>query len=324
MNNLNIMSATELSSPLKLQANRIDPRGSLWYSLTMTHHWRLFPRRIGTQPEIPTGYIRIIFPEIKLVLRENEAGHADTLRSYLRSIHAGRGIVYLGTLKGRGEIVIRTYHHGGLVGKALGKRFLSPRRFFRELTLTEMAIAAGVTSLHPLGVAYRETRTGVTGFWISYRIPEAESLYNHIKGHAPSPGLIRAVAQSVARMHRRGFIHPDLTLQNILITPSPNGDYAVSIIDFDKTDWQPHPDPEKQLIQLKRLDRSLLKWIPPGSGWRRPRTRLRFAAYYVREFPNLRPLIKAYARQFGRHERRYRLGWILQAWLGQSPGIPKG
>ena len=137
--------------------------------------------------------------------------------------------------------------------------------------------------------------------------------------HAPTPRLIERVASTIAAMHAVGISHADLTIQNLLVTTDP---FEVSVIDFDKAVYQPAMEPEERMRQLRRLDRSLLKWIAGGSAWRKPSVRLRFAAVYCRRFPEMRPLIKSYLRDFERFERRYHLGWRIQSLLKGAKNRP--
>ncbi len=282
-----------------------------------------------TALEIPLGYQKVFFRDWRLVLKETETGHAEALCNLLRAVFdgapapsvkrvpAGRGMVHFARLQEDGEIVIRPYRHGGQAEKIFGGYFASPRRFLRELVLTERARAAGVTALEPIGIAYRKRGWGFEGAWISFRLTEAESLLMYLCKNPPDFHLIKEVARTVARMHRAGIDHPDLTVQNILIVSHRGEGHTVSIIDFDKASWRSSPDLRNQMRQLRRLDRSLLKWAPPESPWRAPAARLRFAAAYVKENPDIRPLIREYLRRFEKYEKGYRLGWALQRGLGR-------
>jgi tRNA A-37 threonylcarbamoyl transferase component Bud32 len=136
--------------------------------------------------------------------------------------------------------------------------------------------------------------------------------------NSPAPQVVAAVAIGIAKMHHHGIYHSDLTIQNILVVRSPDSSLTVSVIDFDKAMMKTFLTPETCIRQLRRLDRSLLKWLPEDSQWRRPMVRLRFAAAYCRQIPEIRPFVKAYFRQFKRFKRRYRMGWVFQSLLGQS------
>ena len=227
----------------------------------------------------------------------------------LRSVTAGRGTVYFATIEGIGEVVIRAYRHGGIFGKIFGTRFWSPWRFFSELAITERARDAGITRLEPLGIAYQDSRWGTRGFWITRRLKGAENLHAFMLSHAPMPHLVDQVASTIAAMHAAGISHADLTIQNLLVTTDP---FEVSVIDFDKAVYRPAIEPEERMRQLRRLDRSLLKWAPPESLWRNPWVRMRFAVAYSKLALDIRPLMKKYLRQFRWHVLRYQLGWAIQ------------
>ncbi len=276
---------------------------------------------------LPKGYVIKIFPDMKLVMRENEVLGSGELRDLLLAIlkgravdgltseSGGRGGIFYADTAGLGKVVIRGYRHGGVFGGVLGDRFLSPERFLNELTITERALEAGITRLKPVGIAYRETMLGSRGFWISRRMEDAKTLHAYMTIFPPASEIIEKTVKAVAKMHENGIGHADLNIQNIMVVTKEDG-LEVSIIDFDKAFQKNFLSPEERMRQLRRLDRSLLKWLPENSAWRRPMTRLRFAAAYCKVFPEIRPLLKEYIEGFDRYERRYRLGWFLQRLLG--------
>lgn len=271
------------------------------------------------------GYQRVPFPDFTFVVREDFVPVVGTLRQLLyglvrnevnspeiKPFSSGRGVVYLARIGSRGEFIIRPYRHGGILGRVFKTRFFSYRRFLEELGLTLRARQAGVTLLEAVGVAYRKAGGGVHGFWITDRIPGAESLFTWMRAHNPSKRLIEEIARTIARMHQVGIGHVDLTIQNILVTHSSDLSPVVSVIDFDKAYYQENLDLHERMDQLRRLDRSLLKWMPDRSPWCLPWVRLRFACAYCRLAPKMRSFVKGYARNFRRYERWYRLGWALQ------------
>ena len=279
---------------------------------------------------VPDGYEIEDFPDVRIVVKKAETARAGELREILhavwegrtgvfdlRAVTAGRGDIFLADAPGWGEIVIRAYRHGGVLGRLWGTFFFSPRRFLNELKITELACGAGVTSLEPVGIAYRRSALGVRGFWVSRRMAGAESLHSYMTTKPPTRGCIEKVALTVAKMHEGGIGHADLNIQNIMVAPGEES-LEVSVIDFDKAVHRPVLTPGERIRQLRRLDRSLLKWLPEHSAWRCPFHRLRFAAVYSRRFPDTRPLLKAYLRNFEKHQRSYRLGWVIQSLLGVS------
>ena len=300
-----------------VSSREIDPLVPLWYVCCM----------LRDDSPLPKGYAIKIFPDMKLVMRENEISWSGELRDLLLAIlegrtvdgltsaSGGRGGIFYADIAGLGRIVIRGYRHGGILGGILGGRFLSPKRFLNELAMTERARELGVTLLEPVGIAYRETVMGARGFWISRRMEEATSLHAYMIAFPPAREVIGKAARAVAGMHENGIGHADLNIQNIMIVSKEKG-LEVSIIDFDKAFRRDFLPPEERMRQLRRLDRSLLKWLPEGSAWRRPATRLRFAVVYCSVFPGIRPLLKEYIEGFDRYERRYRLGWSLQRLSG--------
>lgn len=291
-----------------------------------------FRKKNGTylrETMVIPGYRRFNFSDFTLFLHEDFVQSARALYRVLSSLASGdidprsvepfsngRTVVYLTHTEGKGDLVIRPYLHGGAFGRILKGRFFSPQRFFEELKITIMARKAGVTLLNPVCVTYRKTGWGVSGFWISRRIPRGESLYDWMRSYSPSMAIIKRTAQAVARMHINGIGHSDLTVQNILVVPSSGSLPAISIIDFDKAYKRDILSLRDRIQQIRRLDRSLLKWTPKGSPWRTPWVRLRFAAAYCGLIPEIRPLIRDYIRHFRRYESWYRLGWALRRVIG--------
>ena len=290
----------------------------------------------GSKIPLPKEYREVTFPgrQLFFIVKKTVTSHVVPLSQILgpllekgeagrnlTPVTAGRGTLYFINVRGIGEIAIRPYRHGGLSGKLLGTRFSSQRRFLNELILTEAAREAGITYLEPIGIAYLQVTGGVRGIWLSRRMWNAESLHAYMAAHPPTPILVDRVARIVAKMHRSGISHADLTIQNILIEPqgpSPR----ISIIDFDKAVQNATLDPGTCARQLRRLDRSLLKWLPKEAPWSAPTVRLRFAAAYCRHMPELRPLVQEYIQGFRRYERRYRLGWALQKLLREPTKHP--
>ncbi len=279
------------------------------------------------------GFHQIVFPDFTLVVDKEFVPIVELLRDFLNTLlhgeirspelepfASGRGSVYIVRSERIGELVVRPYRHGGFLGGILKTRFFTPRRFIRELVLTVKAHEFGITRLVPVGVAFRRLVCGVQGFWISRHLAGWETLHTHMESHPPTRILIGKVAQAVAQMHQMGIAHVDLTIQNILLKHKLESHFEVSIIDFDRAYYRDSLELRECAKQLRRLDRSLLKWLPERSPWRKPVTRLRFAAAYCRLLPQVRPMIKGYIQGFENYKRGYRLGWGLQTLIGRIMG----
>lgn len=284
--------------------------------------------RNGVNPQMDEGikgYRRFSFSDFTLILNENFVQFSDILYQVLSGLSrgnidprvvepfsSGRGVVYLTHVGEKGGLVIRPYRHGGIFGKVLKGLFLTPRRFLSELAITEAAKNTKVTLLDPVCVAYRKAGWGVNGFWVSRQILDGISLYEWMQTFSPSISFVERIAQTVARMHLNGIGHADLTVQNILVVRSSDSPPIISIIDFDSAFKRSVLSLRERMRQLRRLDRSLLKWIPEGSPWRSPWVRLRFAVAYCRLTPEIWPLLEEYIRHFSWYERWYRFGWNFQ------------
>jgi tRNA A-37 threonylcarbamoyl transferase component Bud32 len=133
-----------------------------------------------------------------------------------------------------------------------------------------------------------------------------------IQAFPPSFSIVFQVAKIIGRMHQAGISHPDLTVQNIMVISDSRHEPVISIIDFDGAAIQNPLSNETCMRQLRRLDRSFLKWIPETSPWQTPMLRFRFAAAYCQSNPGVRPLINNYIRKIRWYMFRYRTEWRLQ------------
>ncbi len=272
---------------------------------------------------LPDGYLSGSCGEIRFVLHRSFVPLAKEICSVLESLEGGkvredvsvftkgRGNVYLWE-KGEERFVLRPYRHGGVLGKILGRRFLRPERFLREVEITELARSRGITCLQPVGVAYYGTLFGIKGFLMSRWLPRSTTLEAWMRGHRPTLYVIKMVAKAIAEMHRAGIEHRDLNIQNLLLVEGCDGRLTLSLIDFDRANFVSRMSLKKGMRQLRRLDRSFLKWIPEESPWQSSWTRMRFAVAYCRVVPEMRPLMMAYLRHVKWYERRYRWGWAIR------------
>jgi len=230
----------------------------------------------------------------------------------VRPVAAGRERIFFITLPDGEEVVVRPYRHGGIFGAVSGSNFHDPARFISELAVTEKARVLKITALEPVGIGYVQSKRGVWGVWMSRRLKESCNLQMWMRAFPPSSSVIFQVAESIGKMHQAGISHPDLTVQNIMVMPDSRHQPAVSIIDFDGAMMRAPLSAATCMRQLRRLDRSFLKWIPETSPWQTPIIRLRFAAAYGQFNPEIRPLMRNYLRKIRQYMLRYRVGWRLQ------------
>jgi tRNA A-37 threonylcarbamoyl transferase component Bud32 len=124
--------------------------------------------------------------------------------------------------------VVRRFSHGGLLRWLTGVRFLDAQRPFRELILSESLRRAGIRTPRVVAARARAAR----GFgWllevVSRRLEGTIDL-GHVLGRArrgevdrsAQRRLLRELGLLVARLHKHGCLHADLTPNNMLVNLS--------------------------------------------------------------------------------------------------------
>ena len=182
----------------------------------------------------------------------------------------GRGTLYFLSLRNDQKALVRRYRHGGFLRHLTGDYFVTwPPRPFKELAVIEEAAHRGVPTLEVIGACVeRIWGPFYRGWLVTRELREAHDLWsalrNELYGSNSMDSLLRAVAQSVRRMHRRGIYHGDLNLKNILVRLEENG-LRSYVIDFDKaTLFSSDTPPRKVQRNLNRLLRSARKLDPTG------------------------------------------------------------
>ncbi len=141
----------------------------------------------------------------------------------LPSKHAGRGNLAEIDLAG-GRLLVRRFQHGGLLRGVTGERYLSPKRPFLELQLSEQLRAAGFRT--PRVVAARARRSGPLAWHlelITERVPGtrdlgymlAEARTGTLSGELRRR-LCQGAGELVRDLHGAGFLHADLQPANVL------------------------------------------------------------------------------------------------------------
>lgn len=153
--------------------------------------------------------------------------------------------------------VLRHYHRGGLVAKLIYDHYLwtglERSRPFREWRL--LAHLHGLELPVPRPLAARVLRTGpiYQADIVTALIPDVRPLSSYLRDGGIPDGRWVAIGAMLARFHRCGVDHPDLTAHNILLG-SVSGE---SLVDFDNAAIR---DPGAwQEPRLQRLQRSLRK-----------------------------------------------------------------
>lgn len=197
----------------------------------------------------------------------------------------GRGTLYFLRLRNGENALVRSYRHGGLLRRLTGDIFVTwPPRPFKELGVIEQAGHRGVPSPEVIGaVVERVWGPFYRGWLVTRELSGARDLWAALRddsyGRNSMDSVLRAVAQSVRRMHRRGIYHGDLNLKNILVRLEENGIRSY-LIDFDKAKlFSSAIPPRKVRNNLNRLHRSARK-LDPARRFLSPEDWNRFLRLY--------------------------------------------
>ena len=158
-----------------------------------------------------------------------------------------------------GRAVLRQYLRGGWVARFVRSRYFFTgyhrSRPFREFRILEQIVALELPV--PTPVAALCQRRGFTsgGALITLEIPNARPLEEVLPRLGPESW--QAVGACIAKFHRHGVVHVDLTVRNILYQEGG----GIYVIDFDRARIRTGAN-EAFSRNLLRLHRSLLKAWP--------------------------------------------------------------
>jgi tRNA A-37 threonylcarbamoyl transferase component Bud32 len=135
---------------------------------------------------------------------------------------------------GGGELVLRRYARGGLIGRLVAGSYLRlgapASRSFREFRLLDWLHRQGLAVPRPAAARYAPSGLAYRADLVTERIPDAVPLAEVLTA-APLPEDVWAgVGAAVRRMHALGVDHVDLNCRNILLDRGSR----VWLIDFDK------------------------------------------------------------------------------------------
>ncbi len=202
-----------------------------------------------------------------------------------------------------GRVFVRRATRGGLIGLLLGGLYAGAERPIRELRAATVARAAGVGVPEPLAVRVTRVFGPFCRFTVIAReVENAQDLLTVASAPAPRKrDLIDRVADEMRRLHESGVYHADLTMKNILMTGT-----SVYIIDLDKATLAPRRDGQLDMMNLARLNRSVVKLL--GTRGMVTRTdKLRFLRRYLGSRERIKELSQLCAQGLWFH----RLWWSV-------------
>lgn len=154
--------------------------------------------------------------------------------------------------------VLRHYHRGGFIGRFLNDQFLftgeSQSRPFLEWRLLDRLCGSHLPVPRPVAARLRRRGLIYSADLITLRIPDVVPLSTRLRERPMAEPVWRRIGETLARFHRVGVYHADLTAHNLQIDHEDN----IFLLDFDRGrimtgrgDWAAR--------NLHRLHRSLRK-----------------------------------------------------------------
>ena len=244
----------------------IDPQ------LERTHGVSPDRQRAGSLPlrEFRTPETRwIVFERYEAAGRSSGLPALGSVETWLRvdshplQSGTGRAPTRVESLAGSTErIHIRRSLHGGWLGPLWHGYRGGLGRLRREIRLTAQLRREGAPVPQPAFVVAAQKGLLWRAAFCTVHI---EGAIDAIQFLAASPEqktiqqAAAAVGQAIAHVHRFGLIHPDLHLGNIMLRDEGSG-FRAWIIDLDGARLTRRLSKRKRSQQLKRLERSLVKW----------------------------------------------------------------
>lgn len=175
----------------------------------------------------------------------------------------GRGATWF-VRHATGELALRHYRRGGMLGPWLGDRYLwlglARTRAFREWHLLAELWRRGLPVPQPVAARVRRRGLRYTADLVTRRLPATESLAQRLQRRALPRAGWDAIGSCLRRFHAAGVWHADLNAHNILL----DGE-RVFLLDFDR--GRLRPPGGWGLDNLARLRRSLDKLARIQAGF---------------------------------------------------------
>ena len=225
--------------------------------------------------------------------------------------------------KGRGGIKIlsvgdkllacRKYIHGGLLRGITGDIFFSEKRAARELEITMYLEKNLLPVVSPYGYISERRCCAKSLFLVTFLKENIGDLLEFLKTAGKKERLraIKSLARLLFEMGRLGVYHPDLHLQNVLVTKAG----SLILLDFDKASFKPVTKNDMERM-FWRLNRFAEKKENAGELI----ITIQEKALFLRTIERLSGygIIQDMQKQLEGKQRSYRLGWFLDSLLYQK------
>jgi tRNA A-37 threonylcarbamoyl transferase component Bud32 len=228
------------------------------------------------------------------------------------------------------RFVVRRFTHGGLLRWLTGSRFRDPERPFREILLAQTLVRASLPT--PQVVAARARRR-LAGGWslevVTRRIEGSLDLGHALArmgeaGFSPRlRGRILAAAGALVRgMHRAGFLHADLTANNLLLSRDSlsGAQPRLWILDLDRSQVRARLEPADERRNLGRLLRHVTKLRAEGAIQLHRTDVVRFLRGYEPDAASWKDVWRPVQREYARTQGLHAPGWALERRLSRRVG----
>jgi hypothetical protein len=222
--------------------------------------------------------------------------------------------------RGRGEIKIlsagdkllacRKYLHGGLLRGITGDTFFSEHRAAAELKTMMFLEENGFSVVRPCGYITKNNLFTKDLYFITFFEENALDLLEFLKAARRKERLraVKSLARFLFQMGKLGVYHPDLHLQNVLITKAG----ALVFLDFDRA-YRKTVTKKDMEGMFWRLNRFAEKKEIAGELV----ITIEEKTLFLRTFEGLAGLhiMKDMAKQLESKRLSYKLGWFLESFL---------
>jgi 3-deoxy-D-manno-octulosonic acid kinase len=227
-----------------------------------------------------------------------------------------------------GTFVVRRFSHGGLLRFATGRRFLDAARPFEEIRSAQHLERAGVPTPQIVAARARKAGIGYELDLVTRRVEDAidlgEVLARARRGDVPRAriGLLAAaLGLLVRRLHRSGFLHADLTPNNVLVNRGSlaGEDPRLVLLDLDRAQIVEAPTDAQRRANLRRLYRFVARREERDGRALRRTDYARFFQGYDMSGAAWKDDWRAIASAHARASFAHKIGWALESSLRGTP-----
>ncbi len=230
------------------------------------------------------------------------------------------------------RFLVRYFAHGGLLRWLTGRRYWNPLRPFRELALSRRLIALGFRVPEVVAARARKSRGGTWELELVSRRLEGSVDLGSVLLRGSRGTLAPAIERRCARafgalvrdLHRREFLHGDLTPRNVLVEGAtlPAAEPRLWLIDLDGSKFVVGLSAELRAKNLSRLWRHVARMQAAGQAPRAPRLCAEFLRGYGTSGRARRELVSEISEQFRRARGWHGAAELLERAVGARRSQP--